>query len=107
MTLPIGGTVSITVGGDTFTEMVSPTLSASTMAAALASEMNKSLSPVIATVNGAKISIVSAVNGALTNYPIITSYTTIETGCTPANGCYTTPAFQAVASGSNLTGGTD
>lgn|GEM_PF-3847074 len=67
--------------------------------------MNYPLSPVSAIVSGATITITSTLNGAATNYPLVTS-ATFNPSCTDGL-CFITPAFIATPSGSNLTGGTD
>jgi pimeloyl-ACP methyl ester carboxylesterase len=100
------GTVSVTVGGDTFTATYrGNTATATAVASALASAMNYPLSPVSATVSGATVTITSTLNGAATNYPLVTS-TTYSPSCTDGV-CFSGPAFFAAPSGPNLTGGTD
>lgn len=93
------GTVTITVGGNTFTAGYSGTKSASQIAADLASQINLSC-VVSATVSGATITLTSRVNGSHTNYTLSTSYT-FDTEH------FSSPAFWATASGPTLTGGTD
>jgi pimeloyl-ACP methyl ester carboxylesterase len=100
------GTVSVIVAGDTFSAAYSGTSpSATALASGLASEMNYPLSPVSATVSGTTITITSTINGAATDYPLVTS-ATFNPFCTGSQ-CFTTPAFIATPSGPNLTGGTD
>lgn len=100
------GSVSVTVAGMTFTVGYSGSSStASSLASALANGMNYPLSPISATVSGSTITIVSAINGAATNYPLVTSET-FSPYCGSVS-CFSSPAFTATASGPNLTGGTN
>ncbi len=94
-----GGSVSVTIGTETFTTSYGSTTAAQ-IASALAGLMNYTLSPIYATVSGATISIRSTINGAATNYSLSTSYAYNTT-------YFSSPAFTAAASGTQLTGGTD
>jgi hypothetical protein len=97
--IPNGGSVSVTIGTETFTTGYGTTTAAQ-IASALAGLMNYTLSPIYATVSGTTISIRSTLNGAATNYSLSTSYVYNTT-------YFSSPAFTAVASGMQLTGGTD
>jgi pimeloyl-ACP methyl ester carboxylesterase len=97
--IPDGGSVSVTIGTETFSTGYSTTTAAQ-IASALAGLMNYTLSPIYATVSGTTISIRSTLNGAATNYSLSTSYTYNST-------YFSSPAFTAAASGTQLTGGTD
>ncbi len=100
-----GGSVSITIDGVTFTSGYGGSTNASQIASGLAALMNYQYSPVTATVSGATITINAAVNGADTDYPLTVSDTFgPQCGSYP---CFSTPAFVAVPSGSQLTGGSD
>ncbi len=95
------GSVSVTVGGVLFkTNYAGSTTTASSVASALTTLMNAATSPVSATVSTNIITITSKVKGAATNYLLSTSYTFDTTH-------FSTPAFTATASGTQLTGGTD
>ena len=77
--------------------------SVSSLAATLAAEINSTSPLVFATVSGVSaniITITATVNGSATNYPLSTSY-----GFNTSN--FSSPAFQAAASGPSLTGGVD
>jgi pimeloyl-ACP methyl ester carboxylesterase len=102
ITIPETGTVSVTVGGQSFTASYA-TSTAAQIATSLANAMNYADSPVSAVVTGTSgttITITSSVKGSRTNYTLSTSYT--------YNTIYfSSPAFVASASGAMLTGGTD
>ena len=83
------------------------------VATALANEMNfplSSISAIVTPASGTMISIQSTIKGAATNYPLSTS-STFNPSCTTdlhgATNCFTTPAFTGMASGTQLSGGTD
>ncbi|MGO9493082.1 MAG: BACON domain-containing protein [Terracidiphilus sp.] len=105
------GAVTVTVDGESFSAGYSNTsATASSLASALASQMNYPLSPISATVSGATIYITSSLNGAGTNYPLLRSATFTPGSCPDGlvpQQCFSSPAFTASASGPNLTGGTD
>ncbi|MGA7849009.1 MAG: hypothetical protein WCA13_07860, partial [Terriglobales bacterium] len=95
------GTVSVLVGGLTFTVSYgSASDSQASIASALAAQMNYQDSPISATPSGSTIAIKSSVNGAATNYPMGTAYT-----CNTDNGTFRCPGYWATASG--LTGGSN
>jgi hypothetical protein len=95
------GDVYVTIAGVTFGAGYSgSTATASSVASALASQINSSGSPVSATVSGDVITLTSNLDGAVTNYSLSTSYS-FDTAY------FSTPAFTAVASGAQLTGGTN
>jgi pimeloyl-ACP methyl ester carboxylesterase len=98
-TIPETGTVSITVGSQTFMVGYGPTNTAAGLASSLAGQINSQSSLISASVSGSTVTITSTINGAATNYPLSTSYT--------FNSPYTSPAFWSYASGSSLTGGTN
>jgi hypothetical protein len=104
------GTISITIAGITFSTTYGGYPSTANLAAALAMQMNGPLSPISATVSGSTINISSTVSGADTNYPLSTSFT-FNQECNLTYGSsaclFYSPAFTAVASGSQLTGGTN
>jgi hypothetical protein len=101
------GTVSITVDGQVFTvDYGSSSDTSSSIALALASKINYPMSFLSASVSGSTITLTSTVDGAGTNYPLITSET-YGPYCPTGVQCFTGPAFTATASGANLTGGTD
>jgi hypothetical protein len=81
-------------------DVIPATATTQTLASALAGLMNYPLSPISATVSGTVISIRSTLNGAATNYSLSTSYNYDTTD-------FSSPAFTAAASGTQLTGGTD
>ncbi len=93
-----GGAVVVWVNGMSYSAYYPPNESAASLAVALEAEMNSPSSPIIATVAGSTITITATVNGAATNYPLSTSY-----GFNTSN--FSSPAFQAIASGPSLTGG--
>lgn len=101
VTVPNAGTISITIAGQTFTYGFGATTTSNQLAQGLALVIDSTAgSPVTATVpnNGTSIDVVSVNNGISSNYPISTSFT--------FNANYfSSPAFTAVASGTNLTGG--
>ena len=102
VTVPNAGTISITVAGQTFTYDYNTTTS-NLLAQGLALVINSTAgSPVTATVpdNGTTIYLVSVNNGTSSNYPISTSFTF-------NTSYFSSPAFTATASGTNLTGGTN
>jgi len=101
-TIPNGGSITVTVGSESFTVGYSCCSdTASSLATALATKINSTtLAPIEATVSGSKVTITSTINGVATNYPLSVSYTYNST-------YFTSPAFTASASGPSLTGGTD
>ena len=102
------GTVTVTINGQAFTASYYYPMTAQQIASTLASYMNFGTSPFSASASGATITIQAAVTGVATNFPLSTS-STFDPGCEGPSGyaCFTTPAFTAMASGSQLTGGTD
>lgn len=95
------GDVYVTIGGVTFGASYSgDTPTKDSLASALAAQMNGPTSPVSATVSGNVITIASAVDGAVTDYSLSTSYSFNTNG-------FSSPAFTGVASGAQLTGGTN
>jgi phage tail sheath gpL-like len=101
-TIQEGGAVVVWVNGQSYSAQYPPNESAASLAVALAAEMNSPSSLIFATVpvNGNTIIITANVNGAATNYPLSTSF-----GFNTSN--FSSPAFQATASGPSLTGGVD
>jgi len=109
------GTVSVIVGGDTFTVSyplagyLTSTTSA-LLASALASQINNRALPVVtATVSGSTITITSTINGLATDFPLATSFSfNQECNLSGTSGClFSSPAFSAGPTGSQLTGGTN
>ena len=101
------GTLTITVAGMTFeVPYGNSSDTTSTIASSLATQMNYPMSPISATVSGAKITITSTINGAGTNFPLIGSFT-FNPDCLDMGPCFSSPAFTTFASGPNLAGGTD
>jgi pimeloyl-ACP methyl ester carboxylesterase len=98
--VPETGTISITIGTQTFTTSYGGSTTGTQIASALAGLMNYPLSPVSASASGTTVTIRSTINGAATNYSLSTAYTYN----TPT---FTSPAFTPAASGVQLTGGTD
>jgi len=95
------GSVSVTVGGVFFrANYAGSTASTTSVASALASAMNVSTSPVSATASNNVVTITSKVKGAVTDYSLSTTYSFNTTD-------FSNPAFTGVASGAQLTGGTD
>ena len=96
------GSVSITVGSDTFTVQYGSSLvTGPEIATALANTINQQTgSPVTATASGSAVTVTSTIAGAATNYPLAISYTY-------STQYFSSPAFTAAASGPTLTGGTD
>jgi len=101
-TIQEGGAVTVWVNGQSYSAQYPPNESAASLAWALATQMNATSSLIFATVpgNGNTIIITANVNGAATNYPLSTSF-----GFNTSN--FSSPAFQATASGPSLTGGVD
>ena len=94
-----GGAVVVWVNGLSYSVSYGTANDTSaSLATALAAEMNSPLSFIAATVSGATITITATIDGVATDYPLSTSF-----GFNTSN--FSTPAFQAIASGSYLTGG--
>ena len=86
-----------------------------TLPSAIYNPVTKTTSNVVSVISatvtsGTAISIKSTINGSATNYSLSTS-STFNPSCTTAYGgatyCFTSPAFTAAASGSEVNGGTD
>jgi hypothetical protein len=100
-TVQEGGAVNVTVNGQSYNAYYpSPDNSTASIAADLAAQMNAVGSIVTATVSGSVITITATTDGVGTDYPLTTSF-----GFNTSN--FTTPAFQATASGATLTGGSN
>ncbi|PYV17988.1 MAG: hypothetical protein DMG21_06550 [Acidobacteria bacterium] len=101
-TIPNGGSITVTVGSESFGVGYSCCSDpASSLATRLANNINSTtLAPIEATVSGSKVTITSTISGAATNYPLSVSYTYNST-------YYSSPAMTASTSGPTLTGGTD
>ncbi len=101
------GTVSITVAGEAFAASYgSSSDSAASLASALVSQINYPMSFLSASASGATITITSTLDGAGTDYSLVTS-ATFQPDCPSGVQCFSGPAFTAAASGPNLTGGTN
>ncbi|MBI1748487.1 MAG: RHS repeat protein, partial [Acidobacteria bacterium] len=96
------GTVSVTVNGFTASASYSQTANntPSLIASSLASALNGSGSPVVASVNGSVITLTATQVGSSSNYALSTT----KTWNTQS---FTNPSFIASPSGTTLTGGTD
>ncbi len=113
VTVPDSGSITATLNGQSYTVSYGGSETGSQIATNLASTINSGSSgglPLFSVVaNGTTISITSLLKGAATNYSLSAS-STYNPSCTTANGqtyCFTSPAFEASASGSSLTGGTN
>jgi RHS repeat-associated protein len=95
------GTVSITVGGFTATANYGGSDTPATIAAALASALNASNSPVTASASGSVVNITSKGTGSNQNLALASSSATGD----PAD--FGGPSFSGQTSGSALSGGTD
>jgi len=93
------GSVTVTIGGDSYSAYYSGTESAGQLASALATQINAG-SLVSATVSGSTITLIAKEDGVGTNYSLSSSYTYDTTH-------FSSPAFTASLSGSAMTGGTD
>lgn len=97
------GSVSITVGSFTasvnYSQFPNPT--ATSIASALATQLNGSGSPVTASVNSSTLNLTARQTGSATNYSLSASSSSTD----PTN--FPVPSFQAQASGPALTSGTD
>ncbi len=101
-TIQEGGQISVMIEGFTYgTGYGSSSDTASQLARNLANSINgTSGSPVTATVSGSTVTVTSIIKGAVTNYPITSSY---QFG--PPSPYFSNPAFTAAALG--ISGGTD
>jgi pimeloyl-ACP methyl ester carboxylesterase len=113
VTIPESGTVTATINGQSFTTSYSGSMPGNVLATNLASTINSGsnggMALITAVANGTTVTITSTLNGAATNYPLSAS-STFNPSCNTANGqtyCFTSPAFVAAPSGSQLAGGTD
>jgi len=101
-TLWEGGAVTVWVNGQSYSvQYTGSTNSSASLAASLVALMNTPSSLISAQQtppNGSTITITSTVDGSATDYPLSTSF-----GFNTSN--FSTPAFQAMASGPSLTGG--
>ena len=111
--IPESGSVTATVNGKSYSASYSGSMAGSVLALNLAGAINAGsnggMALVTAAATGTTITVTSTLNGVATNYPLSAS-SSFNPSCNTANGqtyCFTSPAFVAVPSGAQLSGGTD
>ena len=108
LTLPEGEGVFVTIAGQTFQAGYNGG-TAQQLISQLTQEINNAESPVTATVSGTTIYLQSVIKGSAMNYPLAVAFGW-GPNCANTGGampCFSNPSFTAIASGSQLTGGTD